>query len=148
MTKVNLPTKTRNSALTAQHSAIYAALCAVLVGIYSFANAQPAKISRIGYLSRSSGLGANEDKFQQSLRSLGYIERQTVVLESRFAHEKLDRLPELAADLVRLKPAIIVAASGAATVQAAKRATKTIPIVMANVNDPVALGFVTSLAHP
>jgi putative ABC transport system substrate-binding protein len=149
MTKVNLPTKTRNSALTAQHSAIYAALCAVLVGIYSFANAQqPAKISRIGYLSRSSGLGANEEKFQQSLRSLGYIERQTVVLESRFAHEKLDRLPELAADLVRLKVAIIVAGSGAATVQAAMRTTKTIPIVMANVNDPVALGFVASLAHP
>ena len=109
---------------------------------------QPAKISRIGYLSRSSGPEANEEKLHQSLRSIGYIEGQTVVFESRFAHEKLDWLPELAADLVRVRVAVIVAGSGAATVQAAMRATKTIPIVMANVNDPVALGFVSSLAHP
>jgi putative tryptophan/tyrosine transport system substrate-binding protein len=118
------------------------------VGVYLAEAQQPGKFVRIGYLSRSSGPGANEEKFQQSLRSLGYIGGQTVVLESRFAHEKLDRLPELAAELVRAKVAIIVAASGAATVQAAMRATKTIPIVMANVNDPVALGFVSSLAHP
>ena len=138
-----------NSALIPQHSVLVVALCAMLFALCVSGQAQqPAKISRIGYLSRSSGPGANEEKFHQSLRSLGYIEGQTVVLQSRFAHEKLDRLPELAVDLVRLKVAIIVAASGAATVQAAKRATKTIPIVMANVNDPVALGFVTSLAHP
>jgi putative ABC transport system substrate-binding protein len=142
-------TKTGNSALIAQHSVLRAALCTMLLAIYSVADAQqPATISRIGYLSRSSGPGANEKTFHQSLRSLGYIEGQTVVFESRFAHEKLDRLPELAADLVRVKVAIIVAGSGAATVQAAMRVTKTIPIVMANVNDPVALGFVASLAHP
>ena len=123
-----------NSALIAQHLVLCAGFCTMLLAIYSFADAQqPATISRIGYLSRSSGPGANEKTFHQSLRSLGYIEGQTVVFKSRFAHEKLDRLPELAADLVRVKVAIIVAGSGAATVQAAKRATKTIPIVMANV---------------
>jgi putative ABC transport system substrate-binding protein len=127
----------------------WAAIIAVLFVLSLPVQAQqPAMISRIGYLSRSAGPGANEKTFHQSLQSLGYIEGQTVVFESRFAHEKLDRLPELAADLVRVKVAIIVAGSGAATVQAAKRATETIPIVMANVNDPVALGFVASLAHP
>lgn len=109
---------------------------------------QSGKVSRIGYLSRASGPGASEDRLRQGLRSLGYIEGQTIAIESRFAHEKLDRLPELAAELVRLKVSIIVAGSGAATVQAAKTATTTIPIVMANVNDPVALGFVASLARP
>ena len=109
---------------------------------------QPGKMSLIGYLSRGSGPGANEEIFRQGLRSLGYIEGQTVAIESRFAHEKLDRLPELAAELVRLKVAIIVAGAGAPPVQAAKTATTTIPVVMANVNDPVALGFVASLARP
>ena len=109
---------------------------------------QPGKMSRIGWLSRGSGPGANEEIFRQGLRSLGYIEGQTVAIESRFAHEKLDRLPELAAELVRLKVAIIVAGAGAPTVQAAKTATTTIPVVMTNVNDPVALGFVASLARP
>jgi putative tryptophan/tyrosine transport system substrate-binding protein len=109
---------------------------------------QPGKLSRIGYLSRGYGPGANEEMFRQGLGSLGYIEGQTIAIESRFAHEKLDRLPELAAELVRLKVAIIVAGGGAATVQAAKSATTTIPIVMANVNDAVTLGFVASLARP
>jgi putative tryptophan/tyrosine transport system substrate-binding protein len=120
-----------------------------LLGAAEIAEAQqPAKVPRIGYLSRGSGPGANEEIFRQGLRSLGYIEGQTVAIESRFAHEKLDRLPELAAELVRLKVAIIVAGAGAPTVQAAKTATTTIPVVMANVNDPVALGFVVSLARP
>jgi ABC-type uncharacterized transport system substrate-binding protein len=109
---------------------------------------QPAKIPRIGYLSQGFGPGANEEIFRQGLRSLGYIEGQTIAIEWRFAHEKLDRLPELAAELVRLKVAIIVAGTGRANVQAAKSATTDIPIVMANVNDPVALGFVASLARP
>jgi ABC-type uncharacterized transport system substrate-binding protein len=109
---------------------------------------QPGKMPRIGYLSRGSGPGANEEILRQGLRSLGYIEGQSIVIESRFAHEKLDRLPELATELVRLEVAIIVAGSGAATVQAAKSATTTIPIVMANVNDPIALGFIASLARP
>ncbi len=109
---------------------------------------QPGKISLIGYLSRGSGPGVNDEIFRQGLRSLGYIEGQTIAIESRYAHEKLDRLPELAAELVRLKVAIIVAGAGAPTVQAAKAATTTIPIVMTNVNDAVALGFVASLARP
>jgi putative ABC transport system substrate-binding protein len=109
---------------------------------------QSAKIPRIGYISRGSGPGVNEEIFRQGLRSLGYIDGDTIAIESRFAHEKLDQLPQLAADLIRLKVAIIVAGSGAATVQAAKTATTTVPIVMTNVNDPIALGFVASLAHP
>ncbi len=125
------------------------AIVAMLLTLSIPADAQqPGKISRIGYLSRGNGPGANEEIFRQGLRSLGYIEGQTITIESRFAHEKLDRLPELAAELVRLKVAIIVAGAGAATVQAAKTATTTIPIVMANVNDAVALGFVASLARP
>ena len=130
-------------------SIFYFALGAFLFAICFSANAQqPEKILRIGYLSRGSGPGANEEIFRQGLRSLGYIEGQTIVIESRFAHEKLDRLQELAAELVRLKVAIIVAGAGAPTVQAAKAATITIPIVMTNVNDAVGLGFVASLAHP
>jgi len=109
---------------------------------------QSAKIPRIGYISRASGPGVNEEIFRQGLRSLGYIDGDTIAIESRFAHEKLDQLPQLVADLIRLKVAIIVAGSGAATVQAAKTATTTVPIVMTNVNDPIALGFVASLAHP
>ena len=125
------------------------ALGAMLFALGSPVEAQqPGKMPRIGYLSRGYGPGANEEIFRQGLRSLGYIEGQSVAIESRFAHENLDRLPELATQLVRLKVAIIVAGSGAATVQAAKSATTTIPIVMANVNDPIALGFVASLAHP
>ena len=125
------------------------ALYAVLFALCPPVDAQqPGKILRMGYLSRGSGPGANEEIFRQGLRSLGYIEGQTIAIESRFAHEKLERLQELAAELVRLKVAIIVAGAGAPTVQAAKAATTTIPIVMTNVNDPVGLGFVASLAHP
>ena len=128
---------------------LFCLLITVLLPTGSFADAQqPGKIPLIGYLSRGSGPGANEEIFRQGLRSLGYIEGQTIAIEWRFAHEKLDRLPELAAELVRLKVAIIVAGAGAPTVQAAKAATTTIPIVMTNVNDAVALGFVASLARP
>ena len=124
-------------------------LCALLFTLSLSADAQqPGKMPRIGYLSRGSGPGPNEEIFRQGLQSVGYIEGQTIAIESRFAHEKLDRLPELAAELVQLKVAIIVAGSGAPVVQAARTATTSIPIVMTNVNDPVALGFVASLAHP
>ena len=110
---------------------------------------QPNKISRIGYLiAVSPSASANRVKaFQQGLRELGYAERNNIVIEYRYAEGKLDRLPALAAELVRLKVDIIVTAGGQAT-RAAKEATLTIPIVMTNDPDPVASGFVASLARP
>jgi putative ABC transport system substrate-binding protein len=84
-----------------------------------------------------------------ALRELGYIERQNIVFEYRYAEGKLDRFPELAAELVRLKVDIIMVAGGTRTIRAAKNATKTIPIVMAGaVGDPVETGLVESLARP
>ena len=88
-------------------------------------------------------------QFGWALRELGYIEGQNIAIEYRYAEGKLDRLPELAAELVRLKVDIIVVAGGDAMIRAAKNATKTIPIVMTGAGaDPVEAGFVESLARP
>jgi putative ABC transport system substrate-binding protein len=84
---------------------------------------------------------------RQGLRELGYVEGQNIAIEFRWAEGKYDRLPGLAAELVRLKVNVIVALTPPA-VQAAKQATETIPIVMTAVADPVAMGFVASLARP
>src|SRR5215831_9684966 len=85
----------------------------------------------------------------RSLRELGYIEGQNIATEYRYAEGKLDRLPELAAELVRLKVDIIVVSGGASTIQAAKNASKTIPIIMVmGGGDPVEAGLVESLARP
>ena len=91
-------------------------------------------------------VGANADA-QQGLRKLGYVEGKNVVIEWRYAEGKLDRLPALAAELVRLKVDVIVTV-GATDTRAAKEATATIPIVMAQDPDPVGNGFVASLARP
>jgi putative ABC transport system substrate-binding protein len=87
------------------------------------------------------------DAFQQGLRELGYIEGQNIVIERRHAEGKLDRIPELAAELVRLNVDVIVT-SGPTATRPAKGATSTIPIVMTFDDDPVGSGFVASLAHP
>jgi len=110
---------------------------------------QPTKIPRIGYLSGASlsALLARIEAFRQGLRELGYVEGKNIVIERRSAQEKLDRLPLLAAELVRLKVDVIVTAGPPAT-RAAKEATSTIPIVMAQDTDPVGSGFVASLARP
>jgi putative tryptophan/tyrosine transport system substrate-binding protein len=110
---------------------------------------QPIKIPRIGYLGGASPslAAARIEAFRQGLRELGYVEGKNIVIEYRYAEGKLDRLPALAAELVRLKVDIIVTAAPAVT-QAAKEATNTIPIVMTNEADPVGTGFVTSLARP
>ena len=115
-----------------------------------FAQAQqPTKIPRIGYLSGSSPSTspARRKAFQQGLRELGYVEGKNIIIEWRFAEEKFDRLPALAAELVRLKVDIIVTAGPQAT-RPAKQATSTIPIVMAQDPDPIGDGFVASLARP
>jgi putative ABC transport system substrate-binding protein len=110
---------------------------------------QPTKIPRIGSLggaSPSANANGNE-ALRQGLRELGYVEGKNIIIEWRSAEGKLDRLPALADELVRLKADVIVTSGGQAT-RAAKEATKTIPIVMAQVSDPVGSGFVASLARP
>ena len=110
------------------------------------ADAQQAKTARIGLLEASS-LPARFEAFRQGLRELGYVEGQTIIIERRSAEGVLDRLPDLAADLVRRKVDVIAAAATPAAV-AARNATQTIPIVMLGVGDPVGSGLVTSLASP
>jgi putative ABC transport system substrate-binding protein len=112
---------------------------------------QAASFPHIGFLTSGSlsepRFPRYVQAFRQGLRELGYVEDQNIAIEFRWAEGKYDRLPGLATDLVRLKVNVIVAGGGPA-VQAAKRATATIPIVMAIVADPVAMGFVASLARP
>ena len=110
---------------------------------------EPRNAPRVGFLgprSRSDG-ALYLDPFQQGLRELGWVEGQNIVIEYRFAEGRLDRLPDLAAELIRLKVDVILAASTPPAV-AAKNATSTIPIVMATSADPVELGLVASLARP
>jgi len=112
---------------------------------------QPKKVSRIGYLSSfdPAGESARSEGIRLALRELGYIEGQNIATEYRYAEGKRERAPELAAELVRLKVDIILAAGGTGIIQAAKNATKTIPIVMTGGgSDPVEAGLVESLARP
>lgn len=112
--------------------------------------AQPAaNIPRVGFLSAASlsSITARTDALRRGLRDLGYVEGQNVVIDWRAADDQWDRLPGLAAELVALKVSVIVTAEGPAA-QAAHRTTRTIPIVMAQAGDPVAMGLVASLAHP
>jgi putative ABC transport system substrate-binding protein len=122
------------------------ALAAVLLALsFPVGAQQPTKIPRIGYLTAAGS--SPSQALLQGLRELGYVEGQNIPLEFRSADGKRDRLPGLAADLVRLKVDIIVA-DGAAPSLEAKKATGTIPIVMMSSTDPVGLGLVASLAQP
>jgi putative ABC transport system substrate-binding protein len=109
---------------------------------------QPAKTFRIGFLDRGTAASAAHlDSFRHELSKLGWIEHKNLVVEYRFAEGKTERLPELAAELVRLKVDLIVA-TGAEPMFAAKSATTSIAIVMTGFPDPVGEGLVTSLARP
>jgi putative tryptophan/tyrosine transport system substrate-binding protein len=110
---------------------------------------QPKKFLRIGYLSvlSPSSDSSRIEAFRQGLRELGYVEGQNIAIESRYVEGKLDRLPELARELVHSKVDVIVVGGSTAT-RAAKNVTRLIPIVMAHGSDPVELGFVASLARP
>jgi putative ABC transport system substrate-binding protein len=110
---------------------------------------QPGKIFRIGFLdaSTASGIAGLLEAFWQDMSNLGWIEGKNIAVEYRFAEQKFERLPELAADLVRLKVDLIVVA-GTPSALAAKKATSTIPIVITNTGNPVAAGLVDSLARP
>ena len=116
------------------------------VAIISFLNIaeaqQTGKIFRIGFLdiSTAAGMAILVDSFRQELSKLGWIEGKSITIEYRFAEQKPERLPELAADLVRLKVDLIVTPSTTSAL-AAKEATTTIPIVMANAADPVGAGL-------
>ena len=110
---------------------------------------QPKKVHRIGMLMSSSASSQRSrlDDFRQGLRELGYVEGQNILIDYRYANGKLDQLPALAAELVRLQVELIVT-TGNEAVQAVKNTTQTLPIVMAFSGDPVAAGFVASLSRP
>ena len=122
---------------------------AMLLAPLGAAAQQPGKVPRIGYFSAGSPSSAPHllEAFRKGLRELGWVEGQNIVVDYRFAEGRFDRLPDLAAELVRLKVDIIVAVPTPAAA-AAKNATETIPIVMINVGDPVGLGLIASLARP
>src|SRR5215475_1633987 len=132
---------------------IWLLLLTVLLFPISPAQAQqPKKVPRIGYLSPIDAAreSARSEGIRLALRGLGHIEGQNIAIEYRYAEGKTDQYPELLAELVRLKVDIIVIAAGGDTgIQAAKNASKTIPIVMAGFPvDPVESGVVESLAGP
>src|SRR5262245_32407350 len=132
--------------------ALVAVLLAVnLLAVPLAAAAQPAgKVSRIGFLSLTSPSDRPPllDAFRQRLRELGWVEGQNIVIDYRYAEGRVYRLPDLAAELVRLKVDLIVGSAATQTATAAKNATETIPIVMIAVRDPVGTGLIASLAHP
>src|SRR5262245_36188189 len=125
-------------------------LATLFLANVSLADAQQTgKIFRIGFLdpSNASGMAVMVDAFRQELSKLGWIEGKNITIEYRFGEQKLERTPELAADLVRKKVDLIVVTGGPPTL-AAKKATTTIPIVMVTPGDPVGAGLVASLARP
>jgi putative ABC transport system substrate-binding protein len=133
-----------------RHGLFQFGLVAMLLSLSFPTNAQQTtKLARIGFLdiSNASGMAGLLEAFRHELNKLGWIEGKNITIEYRFAEGKTERLPELAADLVRLKVDLIVVTGGAVPV-AAKKATTTIPIVLAIAGDPVALGLVASLARP
>ena len=127
-------------------------LCAMLFALCPSASAQqPKKVSRIGYLAGvdAASDSARAEGIRVALRERSYIEGQNIAIEYRYAEGKRDRLPELAAEMVRLKVDILLVSGAEPVVRAAKNATKTIPIVMmGSGNDPVVAGHVGSLARP
>ncbi|HEV8725436.1 MAG TPA: ABC transporter substrate-binding protein [Candidatus Binatia bacterium] len=130
---------------------VYFALNAMLFAFSLPAAAQqPTKIPRIGYVSGTGdpkNPGHQVNAFRQGLRDLGYIEGKTILVEYRYLEGKRDRIPGLVADLVQLKVDVLVATAPPA-IRAAKQATKIIPIVIVTSQDPVAAGYIDSLAHP
>ena len=125
-----------------------AAMALLAVWLQSHAVAQSTtKLPRVGFLSAGSRPSPNADAFRAGLAEAGWVDGRDVIIEWRFAEGRPERVPGLALELARLPVGVIVASS-TPVIQAAKDATKTIPIVMAVVADPVASGFVASLAHP
>ena len=132
-----------------QRTAMLLFLLAILVAPLAADAQQAGKVPRIGYLRVTSPSDRPPllDAFRQRLRELGWVEGQNIVIDYRYAEGRVDRLPDLAAELVRLKVDLIVS-TGTQGVTAAKNATETIPIVMIGVRDPVGTGLIASLARP
>src|SRR5689334_7101096 len=148
--KIGTRSLKQNSALIPQHSVLCTALCALLFALSLSVHAQQTKkVPRIGYLSVGSPetTPARYEAFRQGLREVGYTEGKDILVEYRYAQEKLEQLPTYAAELVALKLDVIVS-GGPTPTRAATQATKTIPIVMTFDSDPVGNGFVASLARP
>ena len=135
--------------MTTIRAAVVAALALALFAAPFAAEAQQTKkVPRVGVLGgQSPELAPSILALRQGLSELGYVEGQNIAIEWRWAQGKIERYPDLAAELVKLKVDIIVAAT-APGAQAAQRATRTIPIVMGFVSDPVGLGLVANLARP
>ena len=126
------------------------ALTASLFALCSSTEAQQStKVPRIGYLGAASASAdaPRAEAFRKGLRDLGYIEGQNIIIEYRYEERAFERLPDMAAELVRLKIDVLVTVTTNAAL-AAKNTTRTIPIVFLGVTDPVAAGLVDSLAHP
>jgi putative ABC transport system substrate-binding protein len=124
-------------------------LVGFIVANIHFTEAQQPKAPRIGFLVAGppSAVANRVEAFREGLRERGYIEGKTILVEYRYGEGKVDRIAEQAAELVQLKVSLIVTAGSQAT-RPAKEATTTIPIVMAQDNDPVGSGFVDNLAKP
>jgi ABC-type uncharacterized transport system substrate-binding protein len=123
-------------------------IAATLLAVAVIAEAQQAKkVPRIGFIGATRSRSPQDKAFIQGLRELGYIEGQNIAIEYRLSGETADRFPDLLAELIKLKVDVIVSGNALA-LQAAKKATTTIPIVMAHSADPIALGLIDSLARP
>ena len=142
--------KKRGEKIMRKENAKSVALCSMLLAPCLSSQAQqPTKIPRIGFLVASppAAMAPRLEAFRQGLRELGYVEGKSFIIEQRHADGKTDRLPALAAELVRLNVNVIVN-SGPTATRPAKEATSTIPIIMMFDDDPVGSGFVASLARP
>ena len=123
-------------------------IAAILLAVATIAEAQPTKVPKIGWLGIGTAASNSRfEEFRRALRDLGYAEGKNIIFEYRSADNKLDRLPQLAEELVRLKVDLLLT-RGTPEAVALKNATKTIPIVFYDVTDPVAAGLVDSLAQP
>jgi putative tryptophan/tyrosine transport system substrate-binding protein len=145
---INITLEMRCAMKKAAVSSILVVAVLLVLGVTAEAQ-QTGKVLRMGFLERSTASGSAVlwEAFRQEMHKLGWIEGKNITIEYRFAEQKPERLPELAADLVRLKLDLIVV-SGGPEALAAKGATSTIPIVMTNVGDPMGAGLVASLARP
>lgn len=141
------PARLENGRSVLMHLGTFALILALLAPAIAAQAQQREKVARIGFLCPFSKPGPALLALRQGLRELGYVDGQNVVIETRFAEEKHERFPSLAAELIRLNVDVIVPMGPAAT-RAARQATTAIPIVLAGVADPVGTGLVASLARP
>jgi putative tryptophan/tyrosine transport system substrate-binding protein len=119
----------------------------ILASVFPAAAQQTKKVPRIGYVSGSGANNPDIEAFRQGLRDLGYIEGKNIFVEYRYAQGKLDQFPGLLAEVVQLKPDVLVVET-LTGIHTAKQATKTVPIVMVTTQDPVATKIIDSLARP